>query len=93
MRKDIKKEQEIMLKKTEKTRILKEFYAEVGEVICKAFSKSLSHPYVRVDMSPDFDNLLILTFGRGVYKFMMSKEGQKIWAELNQKYAQKMKAL
>lgn len=70
--------------------ILKEFYAELGEAICKGFSKALSHPYIKVDCCPDFDNLLILTFGRFVYKFMISKKGKKLWTDINEKYAKKL---
>jgi hypothetical protein len=73
-----------------KKEILREFYAELGEAICKAFSKALSHPFIKLDCCPDFDNLLILTYGRFVYRFMISKKGKKLWAELNEKYAKKL---
>ena len=73
-----------------KKQILKDFYAELGEAICKAFSKALNHPYIKLDCCPDFDNLLILTYGRFVYKFMTSKRGVKLWADLNDKYAKKL---
>ena len=74
-----------------KKAIMKEFYAELGEAICKGFSKAFSHPYIKLDMCPDFDNLLILTYGRFVYRFMTSKKGKKLWADLNDKYAKKLK--
>ena len=73
-----------------KKEIMKEFYAELGEAICKGFSKALSHPYIKLDMCPDFDNLLILTYGRFVYKFMTNKKGKKLWADLNDKYTKKL---
>jgi uncharacterized Zn-finger protein len=76
-----------------KKAVLKDFYAELGEAMCKGYSKALSHPYIKLDMCPDFDNLLILTFGRAVYKFMTSAEGKNIWADLNEKYAKKLEQL
>jgi hypothetical protein len=85
---------EVVAKKKEKNTkkaVLKDFYAELGEAMCKGYTKALSHPYIKLDMCPDFDNLLILTFGREVYKFLTSAEGKKIWADLNSKYANKLK--
>lgn len=77
---------------TDKKQIMKEFYAELGEAVCKGFGKALSHPYIKLDMCPDFDNLFILTYGRFVYKFMTSKKGKKLWADLDDKYAKKLEA-
>jgi len=70
-----------------KNEVMKKFYEELGKAVCKGFRKALSHPYIKLDMCPDFDNLLILTYGRFVYKFLAGKKGKKIWKELNQKYA------
>lgn len=74
-----------------KKEALKEFYMALGEAVCKGFRKALSHPNIKLDMCPDFDNLLILTYGRFVYKFMTSKQGKEMWAELNNEYANKLK--
>jgi len=65
--------------------------AEMGHVIFQAFTKAFSHPYIKVDCCPDFDNLLIVTYGRFMYKFLNSKKGMKIWEELGKKYADKLK--
>ncbi len=81
----------ITIDKDKRNAVLKEFYAELGEAFCRGFDKALSHPYIKLDMCPDFDNLLILTYGRFVYRFMTSKKGKKLWADLNDKYAQKLK--
>lgn len=56
----------------------KEYYALIGEAIVKGFSKAMSHPYIKLDMCPDFSNLLIITLGRSMYKLLSSKKMKRL---------------
>ena len=76
--------------KISKKKALEIFYKDLGRAVCNGFRKALSHPDIKLDMCPDFDNLLILTYGRFVYKFMTSKKGKKLWADLNNEYAKRI---
>lgn len=58
----------------------KAYFEALGRAVFDGFCVALSHPNVRVDMCPEFDNLLILAFGREVYKTMRRKDVQKLWA-------------
>lgn len=61
------------------------FCAKLGNLIIQSFAKQMSHPSVKIDMCPDFDNLLILTFGRAVYKFLQTKKAKELWRECSGK--------
>ncbi|MEN6414415.1 MAG: hypothetical protein ABFC84_16885 [Veillonellales bacterium] len=61
------------------------YYTAIGVEICHAISEAFSHPYLKVDMCPEFSNMLILTYGRFIYKFLSSKRGKKLWKELDKK--------
>lgn len=66
-----------------------EYFARLGWAIFCGFQTGMSHPYVRLDMAPEFDNLLIVTLGRSVYQFLKSKKGGELWNERKRRYSQK----
>lgn len=66
-----------------------EYFARLGWAIFCGFQAGMSHPYIRLDMAPEFDNLLIVTFGRAVYQFLNSKKGQELWDIRKKGYSKK----
>ena len=58
-----------------------DYFARLGWGMFCGFCAGMSHPDVRLDMAPEFDNLLIVTLGRSVYQFLSSKKGKELWAD------------
>jgi len=61
------------------------YYREIGKAVCDAWVKAMSHPYIKLDMCPDFDNMIILVYGRFLYRFMKSKKAEKLFKKLEMK--------
>jgi hypothetical protein len=72
-------------------KLFEKYYAEIGKAVCDAFVKQFSHPYVKIDMCPEFSNLLILTYGRFIYKFLNSRKGRKLWEKLDDDYKKELR--
>lgn len=64
-----------------------EYFARLGWAMFCGFQVGMSHPYVRLDMAPEFDNHMIVSLGRSVYQFLSSKKGQELWEIRKNKYS------